>query len=97
MSEAFLQENILMVAGAFGWFGAGALLGLLHFVSLRHNVRRLMAGQLWLSFGLQLSRLALTGASLVLTVRFFGAWPLLVGTLGFMVARTGLLLQEPQS
>ncbi len=92
-----MRGYILPAAGVTGWLLAGVLLGLLHFVSLRSITCCLVGGQLLLSLGLQLSRLALTGASLVLTVRFFGAWPLLVGTLGFMVVRTGLLLREPQS
>lgn len=97
MSEAFAQGYVLTAAGAFGWFVAGVLFGMLHFVLLRWNVRCLVAGQLLWSLGLQFSRLALTGAALVLTVRFFGAWPLLAGTLGFTAARTRVLLQEPQS
>jgi F1F0 ATPase subunit 2 len=84
------------IAAASGWFLAGTLLGLLHFVSLRWNVRCLLGGRPLFSLGLQLLRFALTGGALVLVTRLFGAAPLLAGVLGLMAARTGVLLLEPQ-
>ena len=96
MNHAIMPEYLLLVTEASGWFVAGTLLGLLHFVSLQWNVRCLIGGQALASFGLHLLRFALTGGALALVTRWYGALPLLAGTLGLMVARTALLLAEPQ-
>jgi len=96
MSNAVMHEYLSFVAEATGWFFGGALLGLLHFVSLRWNVRCLLSGQPLFSLGLQFLRFALTGGVLALLAKLFGAMPLLVGTLGLMVTRTGVLLLESQ-
>ncbi|XUM22409.1 ATP synthase subunit I [Bradyrhizobium oligotrophicum S58] len=93
MSHSVMREY-LFIAEAVGWFGAGALLGLLHFASLRWNVRFLIGGQLFSSLGLQLLRFAATGGAMVLVTRWFGAMPLLAGTFGLMAARYGLLRPE---
>lgn len=95
MSE-ITRHYLAFVAGAAGWFGAGGLLGAAHFLSLRWNVHRLVTGAAVTSLGVQLLRLALTGAAMTLTVRLFGAFPLLAGSLGLMAARTGVLLLEVQ-
>jgi F1F0 ATPase subunit 2 len=93
MSHAVMHEYPL-VAETAGWFVAGGLLGFLHFVSLRWNVRCLLGGQPLFSLGLQLLRFAATGGALVLAAKSFGAMPLLAGTFGLMAARNGALLLE---
>ena len=96
MNDAIMHPYLAYIAGTTGWFAAGGLLGTMHFLSLRWNVERLVAGQPLLSLGLQLFRLVLTGSAMTLTVRLFGAVPLLAGSLGLMAARTGVLLLEVQ-
>jgi F1F0 ATPase subunit 2 len=94
MSAAVMPHDFLFIAGMAGWFVAGGLLGLAHFLSLRWNVRRLVAGRALASLGLQVLRLCLTGTAMTLTVRLFGAGPLLAGALGLIAARTGVLRLE---
>jgi F1F0 ATPase subunit 2 len=96
MSHVIMPDFISLVAAASGWFFAGTLLGLLHFVSLRWNVRCILRGQPLFSLGLQLFRFAVTGGALMLVARLFGAMPLLAGVTGLMAARTGVLLLEPR-
>ncbi|MDE2468958.1 MAG: hypothetical protein KGL35_09495 [Bradyrhizobium sp.] len=93
MNQAVMHEY-LFIAQPVGWFIAGSLLGFLHFVSLRWNVRCLLSGEPLFSLGLQLLRFAATGGALVLAAKFFGAMPLLAGTFGLMAARNGALLLE---
>ncbi len=95
MNEAVLHQFLTLAATAGAWFVTGALLGLAHFGALRWNVRWMLGGRALLSFGLQLLRFAVIGAVLTLIARWFGALPLLAGTLGLLAARTGLLLLEP--
>lgn len=94
MSQDITHHYLAFIAGAAGWFVAGGLLGVVHFLSLRWNVQCLVAGRPVLSLGLQLLRFTLTGTALTLTVRLFGAAPLLAGSFGLMAARTGALLLE---
>jgi N-ATPase, AtpR subunit len=96
MSYAVMHEYLSLIAEASGWFVAGSLLGLLHFVSLRWNLRCLLGGQPLFSLGLQVLRFVLTGGALALAAKLFGAMPLIVGTLGLLAARNGVLLLEPQ-
>ena len=96
MSNAVVLDFFQFVAGTAGWFTAGGLLGMMHFLSLRWSVQRLVAGRALLSLGLQLLRLALTSTAMILTVRLFGAIPLLAGSLGLLAARTSVLLLEVQ-
>jgi len=96
MSGVVMHDYLSFIAGAAGWLLAGGLLGTMHFVSLRWSVQRLVAGRAPASLGLQLLRLALTGTAMTLTVRLFGANPLLAGSLGLMAARTSVLLLEAQ-
>lgn len=96
MSNPVIHECLSFMAAAMGCFFGGTLLGLLHFASLRWSVRCLLSGQALFSLGLQFLRFALTGGALALLARLFGAMPLLAGTLGLMVVRTGLLLREAQ-
>ncbi len=96
MSDAVVHQYLGFIAGNAGWFVAGGLLGVVHFLSLRWNVQRLVAGEMLASLGLQLFRFALTGTALTLTVRLFGGVALLAGALGLIAARTGVLLLETQ-
>ena len=94
MSSADVQTGLLLGVRAAGWCLAGGLLGVMHFLSLHWSVRCLVTGHALRSLGLQLFRLALTGSALTLIAAFFGAIPLLAGTLGLLVSRTGVLLLE---
>ena len=94
MSDAITHHYFAFVAATTGWFLAGGLLGAMHFLSLRWSVQRLVAGRALLSLALQVLRLALTGAAMTLTVRLFGASPLIAGSLGLMAARSGVLFLE---
>ena len=96
MSDAVMLDYFEFIAGTTVWFLAGGMLGMMHFLSLRWSVQRLVAGRALLSLGLQVLRLVLTGTAMILTIRLFGAVPLLAGSLGLMVARTGVLLLEVQ-
>ncbi|HVX74807.1 MAG TPA: ATP synthase subunit I [Bradyrhizobium sp.] len=96
MSDVVVHEYLSFIAAASGWFLAGMLLGLLHFVSLRLSVRCLLGGRPLFSFGLQLLRFALTGGALALVAKLFGAMPLLAGAVGLMAARTRMLRLEPK-
>lgn len=96
MSGAVMHDSLSLVAGAVAWSLAGVLLGILHFVSLRWNVRCILGGRPLASLGLHLLRLMVTGMALALVAKLFGAVPLLAGTLGLMAARTGVVLLEPQ-
>jgi F1F0 ATPase subunit 2 len=95
MSQALIHEYLSIVAEASGWFVVGTLLGLLHFVSLRWNVRCLLSGQALFLLGLQFIRFVLTGGALALVAKFLGVMPLIVVTLGLIAARNGMLLLEP--
>ena len=94
MSHAVIYQHLFLIARTSGWFLAGVLLGVSHFVSLRWNVRCLLSGRPLFSLGLQLLRFAATGGALVLAAKLFGAMPLLAGTLGLTAARNGVLLSE---
>jgi len=94
MSDAVMHHGFAFVADTLGWFIAGGLLGVVHFLSLQWSVQRLVAGHALASLGLQLLRFALTGTAMTLTVRLFGAVPLLAGSLGLMAARASVLRLE---
>ncbi len=95
LHEILSREILSRAAATGGWFLAGALLGLMHFHALRWTADGLLQGRVMLSVGLQLSRFAVTGAALAVTARWYGAIPLLAGTLGMMVARSRMLQREP--
>lgn len=94
MNDPVAHELLVLAAGAACWFLAGALLGLAHFHALRWTVHYMIGGRTLLSLGLQGFRLVVTGAALTLVTRWFGAVPLLAGTLGLLAARSGLLLER---
>lgn len=96
MSHAVMCQHLSFIVQAGGWFFAGVVLGGLHFASLRWNARCLLGGHALLSLGLQLLRFGLTGGAMALVAKLFGAMPLMVGTLGLIAARNGVLLLGPQ-
>ena len=96
MNHGSAHQYLALVAGIAGWFAAGGLLGVVHFLSLRWNVRSLVGGQPLFSLGLQLLRFALTGGALMLVIKSFGGPPLVAAAFGLMTARTGVLLLEQQ-
>jgi F1F0 ATPase subunit 2 len=85
---------VSVVVQAAAWLMTGALLGFLHFYSLRTNVRRLIGGEMLASLSLQLLRFAATASGLALIASSFGARPLLEGTIGLLIARSAVLRRE---
>jgi F1F0 ATPase subunit 2 len=83
-----------VIVQAATWLATGALLGLLHFHSLRMNVRRLIGGEMLASLSLQLLRFAVTAAGLTLIAREIGALPLIEATIGLLIARSAVLRRE---
>ncbi len=83
------------LALAVGWLAAGMVIGAVHFLSLRWNVRMLTAGRSLLPVVVvQLSRFAAMAAVLAVIALSFGAVPLLTATLGILVARTVIVRKE---
>jgi hypothetical protein len=73
-------------------FGAGALIGASHFLTLRWNVGMFaLRRAALLAIGLQLARFALLAVALVLIVRGFGAVSLVAATAGVLMARAAVL------
>jgi len=70
---------------------AGFLLGRFHFSSGSWNARLFAAGAAGKAIALQLGRIAVAVATLVLLARLLGLAALLCGALGFLVARPLLL------
>jgi len=83
--------TIAAAARGLAWLAAGALLGAAYFGSLRWNIRLLAGGRLLLPVGLQLVRFAGVAAPLALLARAFGALPLLLATVGLLMARTAVI------
>ncbi len=96
VSGTILYNSLAVAVASSGWFAAGSLLGLAHFGSLRWTTRWMLGGRTLFSIGLQGLRFVATAGTLALLARWFGALPLLTGTIGLLAARTGLLLREPQ-
>ena len=72
----------------------GLAAGAIHFATLRGNVRLLIAGTPAKAIGLQLLRLA--GVAILFAVLAkLGAWPLLCGAAGLLLAR-GIILRRVQ-
>ena len=69
---------------------AGFFCGMIHFASLRWNARLFAIGAAGKAFSLQLARLAVTIAILA-TLAQLGAFGILCGALGFLLARPLLL------
>ena len=69
------------------WALLGLVAGLAHFATLHGNARLWLQGRLRPALALQVARLALTVALLVVAARQ-GAWPLLLAIAGFLAGRT---------
>jgi F1F0 ATPase subunit 2 len=83
------------LAFAVGWLAAGTVIGAVHFLSLRWNVRMLTAGRSLLPIvAIQLGRFAVLAMVLALITRTFGALPLLAAALGILAARTVIIRKE---
>jgi F1F0 ATPase subunit 2 len=96
MTETAVMDHGLMplLAQAATWLAAGVVLGGLYFVSLRSSVGMLASGRPLPAIGLQLVRFAVLAVVLAFVSRWFGALPLLLATLGLLVARTAVLRRE---
>jgi F1F0 ATPase subunit 2 len=69
----------------------GVLLGALHFLTLRWNIRLLVVDQsLPLALALQFARLGLVAGVLAVIAGLLGALPLIVAAAGILMARTAL-------
>jgi N-ATPase, AtpR subunit len=90
MTDLFLAHFFLLPLCA--GFGAGALIGTSHFLTLRWSVRMLALGGAPLpAMGLQLVRFAVLSVILALIARGFGAMPLVAVAAGILVARAAVL------
>lgn len=75
-----------MIANA-GFFAIGVAAGMLHFILLRWNAALyLQASRIWGALAVQVLRLGVLAALLVMVV-LHGALPLLLATLGLLIAR----------
>jgi F1F0 ATPase subunit 2 len=80
--------HLAPAAGVVLGLAVGAILGLIHFGSLRWNTRLYLAGgSIALAFALQLARFAILAGAFILLARL-GALPLLSGALGLLAARS---------
>jgi F1F0 ATPase subunit 2 len=83
---------VLAVVSAGGWLAAGMAIGAMHFLGLRWNVRMLTDGRSPLpALALQLGRFAAIGIVLAVIAYAFGALPLLVATVGILLARSVII------
>lgn len=86
------REMAVYVLNTSAWLTVGALIGALHFMMLRWNVRNFEVGRsLVLAFATQIVRFALVAVVLGVIARQFGALPLLIATAGILVARTVII------
>ena len=69
----------------------GLLVGWFHFSSLSWNTRLFTTGAAGKAIALQMARIAVAVAALILLARLLGLAALLCGALGFLVARPLLL------
>jgi N-ATPase, AtpR subunit len=92
-------HDLIRTALSLGaWLCAGALIGTIHFATLRWNTLVFADGRsILLPIGIQFARFVATGAMLFGIARFFGALPLLDATVGILVARTIAVRRERQS
>jgi hypothetical protein len=92
MTEIYLRESTSLALLGAAWLSCGVLIGAMHLLMLRRNVKLFVAGAApLLAIALQLGRLALLAGALALIVGRFGAFPLLTATAGIVVARTAAL------
>jgi F1F0 ATPase subunit 2 len=86
------HDLLAYVISAGTWLGVGAIIGTMHFLTLRWNVRMLADSRpLPLAFATQLARFVLTAGALAIVADNFGVFPLLLATAGILVARTAML------
>lgn len=85
------QAPIAFTLHASAWLCAGMLLGSIHFITLRTNVRMLSDGRTLLPLGFQFLRFALLAVALTVITRWFGAMPLLAAVMGLLMARTAVV------
>lgn len=86
--------SALLVIETVAAFAAGAGAGIAHFGLLRKNVDVfLSSGSAMRAVALQIGRLAVTGLTLYVAVRFGGAPVLLAALAGFLAARHLMLRQ----
>jgi F1F0 ATPase subunit 2 len=92
MTELYLSGLPSLTLQAGVWLSCGALIGTLHLLTLRWNVKLFIAGGApLLAMALQLGRLAILTGVLAVIVSRFGALSLLVATAGILIARTAAL------
>jgi F1F0 ATPase subunit 2 len=94
MTKLYLAELDLLLHGASAgaWLVVGALIGALHFLTLRWNVAMLALDRpLPLVLAIALVRVALIAGALGVVAGRFGALPLIVATAGILAARTAVI------
>jgi F1F0 ATPase subunit 2 len=93
MTAFHLSAHDLAFAAA--WLAAGLVIGAIHFLSLRWNVRMLAADRsMLLAAAVQFGRFVALGILLAVIARTFGAFPLLAGVAGIVTARTLIVRRE---
>jgi F1F0 ATPase subunit 2 len=93
MMKLYLAEPDLILHGvdAGAWLIVGALIGALHFMTLRWSVRMLALDRpLTLVLAIALLRLAVIAGALGVVAGRFGALPLIAATAGILAARTAV-------
>jgi N-ATPase, AtpR subunit len=92
MTELSMAEGQLLALSAGGWLSCGVLIGALYFGALRWSVSLFIAGggPLW-PMMIQLARLVFVAGALATVVAGFGAIPLLMASIGILVALIGTL------
>lgn len=89
MTELYLSGSVSLALQAGIWLSCGILIGALHLLMLQWNVRLFIAGSSpLLAMALQLGRFAFLAGALAVVVSRFSASPLLLATVGIVVART---------
>jgi hypothetical protein len=94
MTHFYLPGHDLFsyVISAGTWLPLGALIGALHFLTLRWNVWMLTADwSLPFASAIQLARFTVTTSLFAVVAVLFGAFPLVVATAGVLAARTAVL------
>ena len=88
-SHLATQNLTFSVISAGGWLIAGLMIGAVHFLSLRWNVRMLAGGRSLLpALAIQIARFAIIGVILAVIAHAFGALPLIAATGGILLARS---------
>jgi hypothetical protein len=86
------HRPIWSMLGLGAWFAVGTSIGTFHFIALQWNVRLFaVRHSLPLAFSLQLLRFGAIAGMLALIANYFGALPLLAGTVGIQVGRAAVI------